>query len=133
MVESQQTLRDRIAARLLAKDAESWGYGTFECSREFVLALADEMLAVRDDEVDSLRKRVAELELTAKVNGGLYRSAESDVTAAEAALARVRAIPRLPHTSERDGELGRAYTRGWCSVIAAVDASLDQPAAGETR
>lgn len=46
---------------------------------------------------------------------------------AEAVIARVRAIPRLPHTSEQQGELGRAYTRGWQSVIDALDAALEQP------
>ena len=46
---------------------------------------------------------------------------------AEAAIARVRAVPRLPHTSQQTGDLGRAYTRGWESVISAIDAALDEP------
>jgi hypothetical protein len=46
----------------------------------------------------------------------------------EAALERVRAIPRLPHSSEQTGELGRAYTRGWESVISALDKALATPA-----
>lgn len=46
---------------------------------------------------------------------------------AEAAIARVRAIPRLPHSSQQTGELGRAYTRGWESVISALDTALNQP------
>lgn len=52
----------------------------------------DAVLAVRDDELAALRQRVAELELTARVSGGLYRSAERDVTASEAAVSRVRAL-----------------------------------------
>jgi hypothetical protein len=44
---------------------------------------------------------------------------------AEAAIKRVRAIPRQPHSSQRASELGRAYTRGWESVISALDAALD--------
>lgn len=47
---------------------------------------------------------------------------------AQDAIARVRAIPRLPHSSQQTGELGRAYTRGWESVINALDTALDQPA-----
>lgn len=43
-----------------------------------------------------------------------------------ATLERVRNIPRLPHHSEQAGELGRAYTRGWESVISALDAALDR-------
>ena len=40
-------------------------------------------------------------------------------------LERVRNIPRLPHHSQQTGDLGRAYTRGWESVIAALDKALD--------
>jgi hypothetical protein len=47
---------------------------------------------------------------------------------AEADVARIRAIPRLPHSSEQDGVQGRAYTRGWESVIDAIDRALDVPA-----
>lgn len=47
-------------------------------------------------------------------------------------LARVRAIPRLPHFSQQTGELGRAYTRGWESVIDAIDTALDQPKESRT-
>ena len=46
----------------------------------------------------------------------------------EAAIERVRAIPRIPHHSQQTGELGRAYTRGWESVIAAIDTALNEPA-----
>lgn len=54
-------------------------------------------------------------------------SATTRAARAEAAIARVRAVPRLPHTSQQTGDLGRAYTRGWESVISAIDAALDQP------
>lgn len=40
-------------------------------------------------------------------------------------LERVRRIPRLPHPSQQTGDLGRAYTRGWESVISALDKALD--------
>lgn len=50
------------------------------------------------------------------------------MTCAEERLSCVRAIPRKPHESEQQGELGRAYTRGWESVIAALDAALADPA-----
>ncbi|MDH6489604.1 hypothetical protein [Streptomyces sp. SAI-127] len=43
---------------------------------------------------------------------------------AEEYLARVRAIPRLPHVSQQTGVQGRAYTRGWESVIAMLDNAL---------
>lgn len=43
---------------------------------------------------------------------------------AEAAIARVRAIPRVPHISQQIGVEGRAYTRGWEAVIAMVDNAL---------
>ncbi|MDI9836235.1 hypothetical protein [Streptomyces sp. KAU_LT] len=43
---------------------------------------------------------------------------------AEQVLERVRAIPRLPHVSEQTGVQGRAYTRGWQSVIAVLDDAL---------
>jgi hypothetical protein len=46
---------------------------------------------------------------------------------AEAAIVRVLDIPRLPHHSQQTGELGRAYTRGWESVISAIDAAFDEP------
>lgn len=52
---------------------------------------------------------------------------------AEAAIARVRAVPRLPHTSQQTGDLGRAYTRGWESVISAIDAALDEPGPAATE
>lgn len=52
------------------------------------------------------------------------RDDHDDLTAT---VERVRGIPRLPHASQQIGELGRAYTRGWESVIAALDAALDQP------
>jgi hypothetical protein len=39
---------------------------------------------------------------------------------------RVRQIPRLPHTSQQTGEHGRAYTRGWESVISCIDDALNQ-------
>ncbi|MFC3986450.1 hypothetical protein [Streptosporangium jomthongense] len=39
-------------------------------------------------------------------------------------LTRVLDIPRRPAVSEQEGELGRAYTRGWESVIQAVDTAL---------
>ncbi|MEV0016630.1 hypothetical protein [Streptomyces tendae] len=48
----------------------------------------------------------------------------ADGQRAEAALARVRAIPRLPHVSQQTGVQGRAYTRGWESVIAMLDNAL---------
>ncbi|MEU0950479.1 hypothetical protein ABZ379_48850 [Streptomyces canus] len=43
---------------------------------------------------------------------------------AQEALARVRAIPRLPHVSQQTGVQGRAFTRGWESVIALLDDAL---------
>lgn len=43
---------------------------------------------------------------------------------AEQVLERVRAIPRLPHFSQQTGVQGRAYTRGWESVIAMLDNAL---------
>ncbi|MGW3971144.1 hypothetical protein ACWEFD_17830 [Streptomyces ardesiacus] len=43
---------------------------------------------------------------------------------AEQLLERVRAIPRLPHSSQQTGVQGRAYTRGWESVIAMLDNAL---------
>lgn len=43
---------------------------------------------------------------------------------AEQQLAAVRRIPRLPHHSQQDGELGRAYTRGWQSVVTCIDEAL---------
>jgi hypothetical protein len=43
---------------------------------------------------------------------------------AEQALERVRAIPRLPHISQQTGVHGRAYTRGWQSVIDMLDQAL---------
>jgi hypothetical protein len=43
---------------------------------------------------------------------------------AEQVLERVRAIPRLPHVSQQTGTQGRAYTRGWESVIAMLDNAL---------
>jgi hypothetical protein len=39
-------------------------------------------------------------------------------------VTRVIEIPRLPHTSEQQGDLGRAYTRGWESVVALIDKAL---------
>ncbi|QPL14116.1 hypothetical protein QEH48_gp087 [Streptomyces phage TurkishDelight] len=49
------------------------------------------------------------------------------------ALDRIQAIPRLPHASERTGVQGRAYTRGWQSVIALVDNALAGDAVPVTR
>lgn len=44
-------------------------------------------------------------------------------------LTRILDIPRKPAASEQEGQLGRAYTRGWQSVIDAIDTALF---AGET-
>lgn len=44
-------------------------------------------------------------------------------------LTRILDIPRRPAPSEGEGQLGRAYTRGWQSVIDAIDTALF---AGET-
>lgn len=60
--------------------------------------IADAVLAVRDTELQQLRAQVD----------------------------RVRAIPRLPHHSQQTGDQGRAYTRGWESVINAILTALDQ-------
>lgn len=44
-------------------------------------------------------------------------------------MERLRKIPRLPHSSQREGVQGRAYTRGWQSVITCIDeAILGHPA-----
>ena len=48
-------------------------------------------------------------------------------------VARVHAIPRLPHHSQQTGELGRAYTRGWESVINAIDTAVDRPQAQQAE
>lgn len=39
-------------------------------------------------------------------------------------LTRILDIPRRPAPSEQEGALGRAYTRGWESVIQALDMAL---------
>ncbi|MEV7013288.1 hypothetical protein [Streptosporangium sp. NPDC051022] len=39
-------------------------------------------------------------------------------------LTRILDIPRRPAPSEQEGALGCAYTRGWESVIAAIDTAL---------
>ncbi|MEV8637778.1 hypothetical protein AB0395_39640 [Streptosporangium sp. NPDC051023] len=39
-------------------------------------------------------------------------------------LTRILDIPRKPAVSEQEGQLGRAYTRGWESVIQAIGAAL---------
>ncbi|MEU6725487.1 hypothetical protein ABZ917_17410 [Nonomuraea wenchangensis] len=41
-----------------------------------------------------------------------------------AILTRILDIPRKPATSEQEGQLGRAYARGWQSVIDAIDTAL---------
>lgn len=42
----------------------------------------------------------------------------------KAAVRRALSIPRRPAPSEQEGPLGRAYTRGWESVIAGLDEAL---------
>ncbi|GGK61781.1 hypothetical protein Sme01_03650 [Sphaerisporangium melleum] len=123
----QQTLRDRIADRLLAKDAESWGYGTFECSREFVLALADEMLAVRDDELAALRAELERMRLIARVNDGLHRAAHAEAEQAEAAVARVRAALAAPKLCGPSAVPSVPVT----AVLAALDVPADGERGGE--
>ena len=39
-------------------------------------------------------------------------------------LTRILDIPRKPAASEQEGQLGRAYTRGWQSVIDAIDTAF---------
>lgn len=46
-----------------------------------------------------------------------------------AVMERIREIPRIPHSSQQEGVQGRAYTRGWQSVITCIDgAILGRPA-----
>lgn len=52
------------------------------------------------------------------------KTTEAERDEARAALERVRDIPRLPHASQQEGDLGRAYTRGWQSVVSAIDAAI---------
>lgn len=73
-------------------------------------------------------------EALAEYRGDGARTVEAEITPQEkptrehllAAIERVRRIPRLPHHSQQTGDLGRAYTRGWESVIAALDEALDR-------
>lgn len=45
-------------------------------------------------------------------------------------LTRILDIPRRPAAFEREGQLGEAYTRGWQSVIDAIDTALLTDAGG---
>jgi len=87
---------------------------------------------ITSDQLDALYERLEAAEQTesqrqlATAREALA-SATTRAARAEAAIARVRAVPRLPHTSQQTGDLGRAYTRGWESVISAIDAALDEP------
>lgn len=58
------------------------------------------------------------------------QAAEAERDTLAATINRIREIPRLPHASEQEGTLGRAYTRGWESVIELIDAALADPARG---
>lgn len=58
------------------------------------------------------------------------QAAEAERDALAATINRIREIPRLPHASEQEGAPGRAYTRGWESVIELIDAALADPAGG---
>lgn len=90
---------------------------------------------IRLDDLTSaqLDQLYADLDRYEEVQGEMNENA-IDLTRraarAEAAIARVRSIPRLPHSSQQTGELGRAYTRGWESVISAIDTALDEPKEG---
>lgn len=72
---------------------------------------------------------VLEAALRAQLGGPLFDTLNERLAAgrrAQEALARVRAIPRRPHVSQQGGGQGRAYTRGWESVIAMIDNALDE-------
>ncbi|MCW2768357.1 MAG: hypothetical protein JWO11_4316 [Nocardioides sp.] len=60
--EGPTALRERIADRLLAYDAE-WGHSTFHDSRDIALIFAAVVLAVRDDELAALRVEVQQMTL----------------------------------------------------------------------
>lgn len=60
-------------------------------------------------------------------HNGLAEEAErlrADNTRMRLLLTRILDIPRSPAPSEQEGALGRAYTRGWESVIQALDMAL---------
>ncbi|MGI5274740.1 hypothetical protein ACQEUU_37285 [Nonomuraea sp. CA-218870] len=57
----------------------------------------------RDEQIDAQRLEIARL---------------------RAIVTRIIYIPREPHASEQEGELGRAYLRGWQSVRALIDKAL---------
>lgn len=86
---------DDLRQRYTGALTTAWNKSAVVCEHSQIIplgALADAMLSVRDEELERLRERVAGTERVAKVNGGLYRSAEGDVTAAASAIARVRAL-----------------------------------------
>ncbi|MGI5155795.1 hypothetical protein [Microbispora sp. CA-102843] len=112
-------LRQRCADRLLAKDAESWGYGTFEGDRDAAFAVVDEVLALCDDELATAVRRAeqaeaerdelrAVVERDITIDSWLYRRverAEADaLTAREALMAR----EKEPHAEAKEllGEQG---------------------------
>lgn len=78
---------------------------------------ASSLRAALPDQPDGTAR--PDLEMTARVNGGLYRSAEADVTEQAAAIERVRAVARNPHNAQ--GQI-RDFV-----YAADVLAALDQP------
>ncbi|MGW1492594.1 hypothetical protein [Streptomyces sp. NPDC002402] len=112
-------------------------------------AVADAVLAAVDTELQQLREQLAEARTALRIAEGDRDAAVEQAEEGQAALEmyglwqrraenarrkieQVRAIPRLPHSSQQTGELGRAYTGGWESVINAIDTAVGRPQ-GECR
>jgi hypothetical protein len=124
-------LRERI--RRACAEAEGFRFESLE--PHDYQRHAEAVLNVRDTELEQLRaerdaavEQAEEGQAALEMYGLWQRRAEN----ARRKIERVRAIPRLPHHSQQTGELGRAYTRGWESVINAIDTAVDRPR-GECR
>jgi hypothetical protein len=121
------TVTGLVQPMLDAKDAEIARLRDQVWRTTTCLNAAKAMIGVYKRHITRQRQRAdkAEAELDQLADYGLKHRERAEQ--AEATLERVRAIPRQPHTSERVGDLGRAYTRGWESAIAALDAALPEP------
>ena len=111
-------LRDQLAKAL--RDADST---TSTDTRPSYRAADAVMPVVAAALAENDARRQAQIDLGRAAIERMTQRAEQ----AENTMERIQAIPRQPHHSERDGIQGRAYTRGWESVITCIDTALNQP------
>lgn len=96
------------------RDSADWGGFAQDCGARSIIA-TPETVEIVDRHAEPAPETAAPK---------LVADQRREIARLRTAVTRVIEVPREPHTSEQDGELGHAYTRGWRAHAALVDQAL---------